>query len=159
MLGWMSGVASSTYISGTMLQALVQFVDANYQPQLWQGVLFTYAVVIICGIVTIGFARALPAIETILLTVYALGFFAIIVPMVYLAPQKASAQTVFLYFINGGGWPVQGLSFLVGLQGWAFSALGRLSIRCLQVIQLMSDRCRFNCSCEPSVPRFIPPNR
>ncbi len=43
-----------------------------------------------------------------------LGFFGILIPLVYLAPHQ-SAKEVFGTFYNGGDWSTSGLSFFVGL--------------------------------------------
>ena len=43
-----------------------------------------------------------------------LGFFGILIPLVYLAPHQ-SAKEVFTTFYNGGDWSTNGLSFFVGL--------------------------------------------
>ena len=66
---------------------------------------------------------ALPKIESALFILYILGFFGVLIPLVWLAPH-GSAQDVFTTFINGGNWPTQGLSFFVGLSGNAFAFLG-----------------------------------
>lgn len=80
-----------------------------------------------------------------MLVVHVLGFFAILIPLVYvspplgnsissgetellqMAPQKASAHDVFTVFSNGGAWPSQGLSFFVGLIGTVYAMFGELS--------------------------------
>ena len=43
-----------------------------------------------------------------------LGFFGILIPLIYLAPHQ-SAKEVFTTFYNGGDWSTTGLSFFVGL--------------------------------------------
>ena len=65
----------------------------------------------------------LPKIESILLVIYILGFFGVLVPLVYLGPH-GNARDVFTTFINDGGWSSQGLSFFVGISGNAFAFLG-----------------------------------
>ena len=125
MTGWLAGVAASTYISGTLLQALIGLVDPAYSPQLWHGTLLVYGVLLLCFIFTTVLGRSLPLLETILLIVYSVGYFLAIIPMVHLAPVHASAGTVFTMFIDGGGWSTSGLSFFVGLSSWAFASLGK----------------------------------
>lgn len=110
-----------------MLQALITLVNPSYNAELWHGTLLVYGVLAICLLLTVALGKALPLIETSCMIAYVLGFFAVLVPMVYLAPEHASAETVFTTFLNGGGWGTQGLSFFVGLSGWAFAALGSSS--------------------------------
>ena len=101
----------------------MELVDTSYEPKLWQGTLLYYGVIALCMFVTTVLGKILPTIETILLIVYFLGFFAVLVPVVYLA-QHASAKAVFTTFLNGGGWSSQSLSFFIGLSGFAFAILG-----------------------------------
>lgn len=58
-----------------------------------------------------------------MLILHVLGFFAILIPLVYLAPHTDS-NTVFTVFLNEGGWKTQGLSFMIGLIGPVFNFLG-----------------------------------
>ena len=60
------------------------------------------------------FARILPQLESGSLVIHVLGFFAILVPLVYLGP-KVDAKDVFQSFDNLGGWSSNGLSWLVGI--------------------------------------------
>ena len=66
----------------------------------------------------------LPKIEGLILVLHVLGFFAVLIPLVYMAPH-GSASDVFTLFLNEGGWSTQGLSFFVGILGNVFSFLGR----------------------------------
>lgn len=72
-------------------------------------------------------STALPKVEVMVLVLYVLGFFAIVIPLVYLGPH-GSAKDVFTTFINGGEWPNQGISFFVGLMGTVFAFLGAHSL-------------------------------
>ena len=66
---------------------------------------------------------ALPTIEGFILIIHVLGFFAILIPLIYLA-EPLPPQQVFTLFLNLGNWETQGLSFFVGLAGLAFSFAG-----------------------------------
>lgn len=68
-------------------------------------------------------SSVLAKIETLILILHIVGFVAILIPLVYLAPHS-SPQQVFTVFANAGGWPTQGLSFFVGLVGLVFAFLG-----------------------------------
>jgi hypothetical protein len=52
-----------------------------------------------------------------------MGFFAIIIPLVYLSPHT-TANYVFTEFQNLGGWQTQALSFFIGLNGNAVAFIG-----------------------------------
>ena len=54
---------------------------------------------------------------------HVLGLFAILIPLIYMAPH-GKASDVFTSFLNEGGWQSNGLSFLVGLIGPAFAFVG-----------------------------------
>ena len=55
------------------------------------------------------------------------GFFAILVPMIYLAAHS-DAKVVFTTFDNHGGWPTQGVAFMTILSGAVFDFLGSDSV-------------------------------
>lgn len=123
VLGWQACVASSAYVLGLLVQGLIQVVNPNYAPQLWHATLLLYATLVVAILATTVIGTLLPKLESILLVIYILGFFGILVPLVYLGPH-GSAKDVFGVFINNGGWSSTELSFFVGLSGNAFAFLG-----------------------------------
>ena len=68
-------------------------------------------------------SSALPKIEGLILIIHVLGFFAILIPLVYMAP-RSTAEEVFTTFLNQGLWPTEGLSFFVGIIGMVSAFLG-----------------------------------
>ena len=70
----------------------------------------------------------LPKIEGFILIFHVVGFFAILIPLTYLAPPSShgTAADVFTKFLNNGGWATQGLSFWVGISSTVFLFLGML---------------------------------
>lgn len=58
----------------------------------------------------------LPIIEGMILIFHVMGFFAVLIPLCYIAPH-GSAASVFQTSLNGGNWPTQGLSYCVGFIG------------------------------------------
>ncbi|KAL8952514.1 MAG: hypothetical protein Q9222_001582 [Ikaeria aurantiellina] len=124
------------------IEALIQLNNPDYVPQRWEGTLLFWATVTIAVLINTVFGQLLPAIETFMLIVHVLGFFAILIPLVYvgfphledpshvlmfasqMAPKKASAHDVFTVFENGGGYPTQTASFFVGLIGTVFAMFG-----------------------------------
>lgn len=121
--GWQANVASSAYISGTLIQGFIELVKPDYVPHLWHGTLLLYFALAISIFTTTVVGPVLPKIESMLLVIYILGYVGVLVPMVYLAPH-GSARDVFTTFRNDGGWSTQGLSFFVGISGNAFAFLG-----------------------------------
>ncbi|KAL8635957.1 MAG: hypothetical protein Q9228_006601, partial [Teloschistes exilis] len=123
--GWQALVASACYLSGTLIQGLIVLENPDYEPKLWHGTFLFWATVACAVFVNTVFSRALPALERFILVFHVLGFFAIIIPLVYLSPHTSS-HDVFGRFLNAGGWSSQGLSFFVGLIGNIFAFLGNL---------------------------------
>jgi amino acid transporter len=123
VIGWQAGQASVAFISASMIQGLMILNNPNYNAQRWQGTLIFYAVITFIVFINTYLARWLPKIEGLVLCVHILGFFAILIPLVYLAPH-GDAKDVFATFINGGGWSSNGLSFFIGLITSVFSFLG-----------------------------------
>ena len=58
---------------------------------------------------------------------HVVGFFAVLVPMIYLAAHS-DASVIFTTFRNEGGWPTQGLAFMTILSGAVFDFLGSDSV-------------------------------
>ena len=101
-------------------------MDPNYVPRLWHATLLLYGALAISIFTTTVVGTVLPRIESMLLVIYILGFFGVLVPLVYLGPH-GNAREVFTTFLNHGGWSSQSLSFFVGIPGNAFAFLGQIS--------------------------------
>ncbi|KAL9115088.1 MAG: hypothetical protein Q9227_000882 [Pyrenula ochraceoflavens] len=106
-----------------MTQALIAQNNPSYEPEGWQETLFMWAVLVAVLVMNAALSRILPAIEVCILVIHFLGYFAILIPILYLSP-KGTAKSVFTSFTNQGGWPTQGLSFFVGLSGNAAAFVG-----------------------------------
>lgn len=107
--------------------------NPDYVPLGWQGTLMYWAVLLICVFINTALSKALPAIEVAILILHVLGFFVILIPLVYLAP-KDNAKDIFTTFQNLGGWETQTLSFLIGLNGNAVAFVGTdgaIHVRCI----------------------------
>ena len=122
--GWQAILAGGGYFGGALIVALIQLNHDDYVPELWHGTLLFWAIVIIAVLINTGATSVLPKIETAILILHIAGFFAVLIPVVHLAPNKASAHDVFTQFSNSGGWPSQGLSFFVGLIGSVYAMFG-----------------------------------
>lgn len=73
-----------------------------------------YAILLIVVLVNTAAAKLLPKIEGAILIIHVVGFFAILIPLVHLAPHGSPAS-VFTEFANIGGYSSNGLAFFIGL--------------------------------------------
>ena len=73
-----------------------------------------YSALAFALIVNTFLGRLLPRIESGMLFFHVLGFFGLIIPLVYLAPHRPASE-VFGNFLNLGDFKTSGLSFFVGL--------------------------------------------
>lgn len=83
-----------------------------------QGTLITIAIAALAVLVNVYGAKRLPWIEIAMLIFHIIGFIAILVPLLALAP-KADAKAVFTSFSNSGGWASVGGACVVGQLGAA----------------------------------------
>lgn len=127
VVGWQALVASGGFLCGTLIQGLIVLNHPGYVFERWHGTLLFWAVLLVAIFVNTIISSLLPKIEGLILILHVLGFFAILIPLVYMAPH-GSASDVFTLFLNEGGWSTQGLSFFVGLVGSVFSFLGEFRI-------------------------------
>ena len=95
----------------------------SYDPKPWHAVLLFWAAIGFAGFVNAVVGRLLPKVEGFILVVHVLGFFAVILPLIFFGPHQNASQ-VFSTFLNGGDLPTNGLSFMVGIVGTAFPFLG-----------------------------------
>ena len=112
-LGWQAGIATTAYVSGTLILELAALYHPSYSPQLWHGTLMVIAVAAFATFFNTVGAKRLPLFEGIILFVHVIGFFAILIPLWVLAP-KAPASEVFGSFSNFGGWPSVGAACVIG---------------------------------------------
>ena len=107
-----------------MILALAQLNHPSYSPELWQGTLVFWGVMLVATLVNTFASQYLPKLESAILVLHIGGFFAILIPLVHLSKEKVSAHDVFTVFENGGGWPSTTLSVFVGLLGSVFATYG-----------------------------------
>ena len=113
-VGWNANTAAGVFFSGTLVQALLVLNYPDYDYQRWHGTLIMWAVLLVCIFVNTVAASLLPKIEGVILVLHTLGFFAVLIPLVVLAP-KSSPKEVFTEFTNLAGWNSNGLAWFVGL--------------------------------------------
>lgn len=85
--------------------------------------LLTWTVLAFAVLINTIASTSLAKFEGLILILHIVGFFAILIPLTYLAPHD-SAQDVFRTFVNAGGWDTQAYSFFVGLVGAVFAFVG-----------------------------------
>ena len=76
-----------------MIEALIQLNHADYVPELWHGTLLFWATVIVAVFINTVTSTVLPKIEAFILVVHVIGFFAVLIPVVYVS---------FLWFLPIG---------------------------------------------------------
>ncbi|APA11795.1 hypothetical protein sscle_08g065650 [Sclerotinia sclerotiorum 1980 UF-70] len=123
--GWQGVVASGGYLTGTLIQGLIVLTVPSYAASetAWQGTLLYWAAIFFAVFINTVVSSSLPKFEGLILVLHILGFFGILVPLVILAPHD-TASNVFGGWLNGGGWPSQGVSFFVGIIGNVFAFVG-----------------------------------
>ena len=97
--------------------------NPNHVPKGWQNTLLAWAVLAFAVLINTVASSSLAKFEGLILILHIVGFFAILIPLTYLAPH-ASAQNVFRTFINAGGWDTQAYSFFIGLVGAVYAFVG-----------------------------------
>lgn len=123
VIAWQAATGSAVLLCGQMIQGLAVLNFPDYVPQRWQATLIFYAVITLTLFVNTYLARILPKIEALILVIHIVGFFGILIPLVYLAP-KGNTSDVFNSFFNLGEWQTKGLSFFVGAVTTMFAFIG-----------------------------------
>lgn len=142
-LSWQAGIASGSFLTGTIIQALIIVNNPNYVPQNWQGTLLVFAMSLVLFCANVWGAKHLPMIQNVLLVVHVFGFFAVIIVLWVMAPRN-SAEVVFTQFNNEGGWSSMGLSLMVGQISAIYGGICTSPLTAgLQDIPLTSDLFRF----------------
>ena len=126
IIAWQALNASAVYLTASLVQGIVLLNYPNYNAQLWQVTLLMYAVVLVCIIANTILVKLLPLLERVFLVLHICGFFAVLIPLVYLAPVKASAHEVFTDVLSLAGYNDRGLAIFVGLITPLFAFLGKL---------------------------------
>lgn len=108
LIGWQATTASSAYLAGTILQSTILMVDSSYSPKPYQAMLLGWAVLAFAVIINTVGSRTLAHFEGVILALHILGFFAVLIPLLVLADH--SDVSIFVTFVNSGGWYVQCVS-------------------------------------------------
>ncbi|OAP59078.1 hypothetical protein AYL99_06376 [Fonsecaea erecta] len=122
VLSWQACLASAAYLGGTIIQGLLVLNYPSYDFQRWQGTLLLYAVIFLAMLFNTYLAKQLPKVEGAVLIVHIVGFFGVLITLVYLAPH-GTAHDVFVQYLANGGYD-KGTSFFVGLITTVFAFIG-----------------------------------
>ena len=101
--------------------------NPSYHHKAWHTVLLLWAAIGFAVFVNAIIGRLLPRFEGFILVVHILGFFGVILPLIFFGPHQ-DASEVFLSFLNQKHLPTKGLSFMVGVVGTAFPFLGKYAV-------------------------------
>jgi choline transport protein len=110
------------YFGGTMIQGLLVINYPSYNLQRWHGTLLLFALILFSLFFNTFLASHLPKVEGSVLILHIVGFFAILITLVYLAPH-GSPYDVFVKYLTLGGYS-PGVSFFVGLTTAVVAFLG-----------------------------------
>jgi choline transport protein len=124
VIGWIAALTSVCFFVADLTLGLVTLSHPDYDRKLWHGTLLLWAVLLLCVFINVFVSGALPTIEVIVLVIHVLGFFGILIPLVYLTGSHHSAKEIFSTFNNLGGWRTNALAFFIGLQGNALAFVG-----------------------------------
>ena len=122
--GWNGAIVGLSFAAGTIVQGLIILNKPSYEPQQWHGTLLVIGAVSFAIIFNTVIAKQMPLVQLCLLVLHLVGAFAVIVPVLALAPEKNSARVALLDFQNAGGWPTMGTATMVGLLTALSSMLG-----------------------------------
>ncbi|KAL8898221.1 MAG: hypothetical protein Q9207_006820 [Kuettlingeria erythrocarpa] len=122
-IGWQGAIVGLSFVAGTIVQGLISLSNPNYVPQQWHGTLLVIAAVVIAIAINIFLSKTLPIAEWFILVLHVAGLFAIIIPLLVMAP-KNSAKVALLDISNNAGWSSTGTSFMIGLLTVLSSMMG-----------------------------------
>jgi choline transport protein len=84
VIGWQASTTSLAFLAAEMIQGLAILNYPNYTPpKAWQTVLLLYAVMGFAIFTNTYLANILPMVESLVLIIHILGFFAILIPLVH----------------------------------------------------------------------------
>ena len=122
-MGWQAAASSGSYLGGFMIQALIGINHPTYSFARWQCTLLMYAVIALCIFVNTVLIKVLPGLEGLILILHVVGFFAIMIPVVHLAPISSN-EFVWTDFTNYSGYSSDGVSWLIGQAASAILFIG-----------------------------------
>src|ERR1700760_800368 len=102
MTAWQTGISSSAFLAGTIIQGLFVLNIPGYNFKNWHGTLLIIAIASVAVVFNTILAKRLPLIECLLVVLHLLGV-VLLIPVWALAPHNTGGG-VLTQFYNGGGW-------------------------------------------------------
>lgn len=123
--GWQATLASAGLLTGTLIQNIVLLTHPGYQEHMknWHGTLLLWAVLLLIYAINTSLPTLFVKFEGYAFILHILGFFAVLLPLVFLS-EKTPSKDVWDNFLNLGDWHTQGLSFCIGIVGTVFAFVG-----------------------------------
>ncbi|KAJ9487223.1 hypothetical protein VN97_g6093 [Penicillium thymicola] len=123
IVAWTAVPTGAIYAAGSIFQNCFAMTHPSYEPKGWHVTLIMWALLLICTVLNTWLGMILPVLEVFIGIAHVLGFFAVLIPIIYLGP-RADARSVFIQTYNLGGWRDVTLATLVGLKGTVAVFLG-----------------------------------
>lgn len=139
--GWLTvtgrkaNLASSAFVSGTLIQGFIELVDVSSKPELWHGTLLLYGAPTFSMLLTTVIGTVLPKVENMLLVFHILGFFGVLVALLYLGPHGNAYQVFTTSIKDGVGAPRRCLFSLVLLAMLLLSYVSHQSIESKTILE------------------------
>lgn len=141
ILGLVDRYCIIDFLSGTLTQGIIVLTTPTYAPKAWQSIFGVWAALFFAILVNTIIGGVLPTFEGFVLILHILGYFAPLLALIVYGPHKEASE-VFGKFVNGGGWPTQSLSCMIGLAGSVFASVHvqfRMGLHCF--IKLILHSC------------------
>ncbi|KAF2877610.1 amino acid/polyamine transporter I [Massariosphaeria phaeospora] len=119
-IAWQAACASVTWLNSSIILAIVSANYPTYQMKLWHGTMIFYAIVAVSILVNTYLGRIFSSLEAVAFVLHIVGFFVILIVIIYLAP-KTDTSVVFGTFINGGNFSHDVLSAIIGAVSMMYS--------------------------------------
>lgn len=145
-IAWVATLATGSIFVGGIMQGLIILNHPGYKPQPYHVTLLSFAVIFVAVFINTVVSSLLPIIEGFILIFHVLGFFAILITLVYMAPH-GKASTVFTTSLNAGNWPTQGISYCVGFIGNVATFVGQFILVSNKPRDDWRCECRRGCIC------------
>ncbi|KAL4894704.1 amino acid/polyamine transporter I [Aspergillus ambiguus] len=113
VLAWQAGAASGSFLTGTVIQALISVGNEHYRPQNWRATLLVFSMIILIFLFNVYAGKYVSPIQNILLVLHILSWVATVIVLWTMAPCQ-NAKSVFTEFQVSAGWDKIGLALLIG---------------------------------------------
>lgn len=113
-------------IATNLLEHILAVSHPTYAPQGWHLAFIMWGILLICTVLNTLLGEMMPALEVLIGLLHIVGFFAVLIPLVYLAP-KTNAYSVFLKSWDHYDWHSVALASFISLQTPCLAFFGKLT--------------------------------